>query len=104
MPTHEPFLRFLDLQTEDFDFLDRYRPILLQGAGKFAESFYEYLFGKPETAEVLQSINGKKLAALLEKQTTVPWPMPSEELGKFMAEQIPKWNKIIDDAGIKLKQ
>lgn len=69
MPTHEPFLRFLDLQTEDFDFLDRYRPILLQGAGKFAESFYEYLFGKPETAEVLQSINGKKLAALLERQT-----------------------------------
>ena len=68
MPTREPFLRFLNLQTEDFDFLDRYRHVLLKGAGKFAESFYEYLFGKPETADVLQNINGKKLAALLEKQ------------------------------------
>ena len=69
MPTREPFLRFLNLRAEDFDFLDRYRPVLLQGADKFAESFYEYLFGKPETAEVLENINRKKLAALLAKQT-----------------------------------
>jgi tripartite-type tricarboxylate transporter receptor subunit TctC len=54
--------------------------------------------------ELVQILKDPEVVALLEKQTTVPWPMPSEELGKYMAEQIPKWTKIIDEAGIQLKQ
>lgn len=54
--------------------------------------------------ELLAVLKDPEVIELLEKQTTVPWPMPSEALGKYMAEQIPKWTKIIDDAGIQLKQ
>ncbi len=54
--------------------------------------------------ELVSILKEPEVVALLEKQTTVPWPMPAEELGKYMAEQIPKWTKIIDDAGIQLKQ
>ena len=54
--------------------------------------------------ELIAVLKDPETIEMLEKQTTVPWPMPSEELGKYMAEQIPKWTKIIDDAGIQLKQ
>lgn len=67
MRADEAFFRFLRLETEDFDLLDRYRAVLQQGAELFARSFYEYLFGAPETAAILA---GRNLAALLEGQAT----------------------------------
>jgi len=53
---------------------------------------------------LLATLKEPEVIEALEKQSVVPWPMPSEEFGKYMAEQIPRWTKIIDDAGIKLNQ
>ena len=68
MAPPESILRFLGLEAEDFEFLDRYRPLLHANAERFAEDFYEYLFGQPETAAVLKGISTQKLAQLLRKQ------------------------------------
>ena len=54
--------------------------------------------------EMVSILREPEVIAALEKQSVVGWPMPAEELDTFMAGQITKWNKIIDDAGIKLKQ
>lgn len=54
--------------------------------------------------ELLATLKDPEVIEALEKQSVVAWPMPSEELGKYMGEQIPKWTKIIEDAGIKLQQ
>ena len=45
-----------------------------------------------------------EVIGVLEKQSLVARPMPSAEFGTFMAAEISKWNKIIDEAGIKIGQ
>jgi len=67
-PTLESILRFLNLGADDFNVLDRYRPLLQQDARSFAEAFYAYLFGHPETASILQNLGGATLNDLLRKQ------------------------------------
>ncbi len=69
MSTSQSILRFLDLETDDFDFLGRYLRILLHDPEGFSEAFYKYLFGHAETATVLHNLGAKKLAELLKKQT-----------------------------------
>jgi tripartite-type tricarboxylate transporter receptor subunit TctC len=54
--------------------------------------------------ELLAVLKEPDVLEALEKQSVVAWPMPSAEFGKYMAEQIPRWTKIIEDAGIKLQQ
>ncbi len=54
--------------------------------------------------EMLAILKEPEVIAALEKQSVVAWPMSGAELDTFMAAQITKWNKIIDDAGIKMKQ
>lgn len=67
-PVSESILRFLELEDEDFDFLDRYRPLLQRDATSFAEGFYEYLLGQPETASILRNLSGTAFKDLLRKQ------------------------------------
>jgi tripartite-type tricarboxylate transporter receptor subunit TctC len=54
--------------------------------------------------ERLRILEDPEVIAALEKQSVVGWPMAAGDLDSFMGAQITKWNEIIDDAGIKLKQ
>ena len=53
------FHYILQLGADDLEVLARYRDVLRQDAGQFAQAFYNYLFDVPEIAEVLYAYERK---------------------------------------------
>ncbi len=70
MPSSESILRFLNLEADDFDFLQRYEDVLCRNLDDFAGDFYEYLFSHVETAAALQGLDEKSLARLTQQQAS----------------------------------
>ena len=54
--------------------------------------------------EVHASLADPEMVGIMDKQQIVPQPLGPDAFGKYIADQIVKWNKVIDDAGIKIAQ
>ena len=68
MSRPDSILRFLDLKSEDFDFLGRYLPLMRSSAGQFAKEFYDFLSRHSETKASLENLAPEKFETLLEQQ------------------------------------